>query len=106
MFADRDELRVNRQFGQEVICDGCKQTLRVFANDVMNVVEERAGLTEERRRALEYLTDLAVNDPEKALKLRNLDERVESLQREVANLKWFLAALVAVFSVVAAILVT
>lgn len=81
MFADRDELHLSRHLGREVICEGCKQVLRVFANDVMNVVEERAGLTEERRRALEYLTDLAVNDPEKALKLRNLDERVESLQR-------------------------
>jgi DNA-directed RNA polymerase subunit F len=74
-----------------------------LAKDVIQVLERDGGLTPECRDALKHLAELAVNDPEKALRYQSLAQEVETLRREVGYLKWSLPTLVAAFALIAAV---
>ncbi len=89
--------------GGGVLCDGCLKDKTTLANDVMQVLERDGGLTPERRDALKHLAELAVNDPEKALRYQRLAQEVEALRREVGYLKWSLPTLVAAFALIVAV---
>lgn len=89
--------------GGGVLCDGCLRYKMVLAQDVMQVLERDGGFTPERREALMHLTELVVNDPEKALRYQKLEHEVEGLRREVGFLKWSLPALLAAFALIVAV---
>lgn len=89
--------------GGGIICEWCIHREIVLSQDVMRVLERDAGFTPERRESLMHLSDLAVNDPEKALRYQRLEQEVEGLRREVGFLKWSLPTLVAVFGLIVAV---
>jgi hypothetical protein len=67
------------------VLDGLSEDYRA---DMLAMLEEKLGLAEKHRDALKLFIETTFTDPEKILKLERINNRVESLEREVSTWKW------------------
>jgi hypothetical protein len=72
------------------VCDECRSEAfgEALQETMMEVLEEKLGLAEKDRDALRTFIQTIFTDPEKILKLERVNNRLESLEREVSTWKW------------------
>lgn len=66
------------------VCQECslKDIQEAFESDTLALIEEKLGLSEKDRGALKSFIETVFTDPKKILKVQELDNRVEGLERQ------------------------
>ncbi len=95
-------------FGHEPLCDSCIADDREaeFEEEVIELLEGKLGLAEKHRDALRSFIETLFTDPQKILQVKDLDNRVNSLERQ-NNIMWgIVGVLVAAVIALATLLVS
>lgn len=75
-------------------CERCvrERFSEAFEQDVLGTIERKLGLTEKDRDALRDFIQTVFTDPKKILKVQELENRVEGLEKQRTFLLWVIGA--------------
>ena len=72
----------------EVVCDDCQSAAlsEALQEEMLFVLEEKLGLAEVHRDALKSFIETIFTDPQKILRVQDLDNRVRELEKQTNRL--------------------